>query len=108
MNCSRHGSASWFIAASLLVTGIFQASATGGTINFANNSSSQVINGQTSNPVSSNEVIYAGLYWSPLGSNNFFQLGSAVPIGEPLAGLFAGGTRTTGAETPGRGSAQFQ
>src|ERR1035441_8023775 len=80
----------------------------GGTVNFGNHSSSLVINGQTSLPVSAADNVRAALYWSPLASNTFVQLGATVPVGTPLPGLFVGGTRTNGPATLGGSSAKFQ
>src|SRR5438105_7478683 len=96
------------IAGWSLFFGCLNTSAAGGTVTFANNSSSNVINGQTGNPVTTNDGIHASLYWAPTGSSNFMQLGAAALIGDPLPGLFAGGTRTTGPETSGGSSGQFQ
>jgi hypothetical protein len=81
---------------------------TGGTVNFGNHSSSLVTNGQTSLPVTTSDNVQAALYWAPLGSESFVQLGAAVPVGTPLAGVFVGGTRTNGTDTPGGGSGLFQ
>lgn len=80
----------------------------GGTVNFGNHSSSKVINGQTSSPVTTNDNVRAALYWSPLGSDTFVQIGAAVIVGAPRPGLIVGGTRTSGAATPGGDSAKFQ
>ncbi len=79
-----------------------------GTVNFANNSSCLVINGQTQKPVALSDGIQAALYWAPSGSNNFVQLGAAIAVGVPLPGLFAGRTLSTGAGTTAGGAAQFQ
>ena len=81
----------------------------GGTVTFGNKGSAKVINGQTGNPVTTSDQIQAALYWAPLGSNTFVQIGSALTyVGTPLPGLFAGGTRTTGPATTGGSLAQFQ
>src|ERR1039458_4687207 len=80
------------VAVILVVTNA--AAQPGGTVNFGNHSSSRVINGQTSLPVSAADNVRAALYWAPLESNTFVQLGATVPVGTPLPGLFVGGTRT--------------
>ena len=80
----------------------------GGTVNFGNCSSNKVINGQTASPVTAANNVQAALYWSPLGSNSFTQLGATVAVGTPLPGLFIGGTRTTGAATAGGTNAKFR
>src|SRR5882672_4537256 len=90
-----------------LVLVCLDAHATGGTITFANSSSSKIINSQTGNPVTTNDNIQAALYWAPLGSSTFTQLGAAVRVGIPLPGLFAAGTRTTGEATSGGSDTQF-
>ena len=69
------------------------AFAAGGTVNFGNHSSSKIINGHSSLPVTTNDNVRAALYWAPLGSTSFGQLGATVAVGTPLPGLFAGGTR---------------
>jgi uncharacterized repeat protein (TIGR01451 family) len=81
---------------------------TGGTVNFGNHSSSLVINGPTSLPVTAADNIRAALYWAPLESSTFGQLGASVAVGTPLPGLFVGGTRTNGPATPGASSGLFQ
>ena len=80
----------------------------GGTVNFGNHSSSRVINGQTGLPVQAADNVRAALYWAPLASSTFVQLGATVPVGTPLPGLFVGGTRTNGPATPGGSNAKFQ
>src|ERR1017187_5779360 len=94
------------VAVALAVTNA--AAPPGGTVNFGNHSSSQVINGKTSLPVSAADNVRAALYWSPLASSTFIQLGATVPVGTPLPGLYVGGTRTNGPATPGGSSAKFQ
>ena len=97
----------------LCAAGIILATASvvaqpGGTINFGNHSSSLVTNGLTSQPAAAADNVKAALYWAPLGSDTFVQLGDAAPVGTPLPGLFAGGTRTTGSAAPGGSDAKFQ
>ena len=73
-----------------------------GTVNFANNNASKVLNGQTGNPVASTDNVRAALYWAPVGSSDFVQAtGAVVQVGVPLPGLFAGGTRTNQPASPG-------
>jgi hypothetical protein len=84
------------------------AQPSGGTVIFANNNNSLVMNSQTGAPVGTNDSVLAGLYWAPLGTSNFTQLGVPVFIGEPLPGIFAGGTRRCGTNTPGGSVGQFQ
>src|ERR1051326_1565325 len=79
-----------------------------GTVHFGGANSSLIINSLSGKPVSQDDGIKAALYWSPLGSNDFVQIGPAVTVGVPLPGLIIGGTRSTGPETPGGGIAQFQ
>src|ERR1019366_1656857 len=94
------------LAAVAVVLAVTNAAAQpGGTVNFGNHSSSRVTNGQTSLPVSAADNVRAALYWSPLASNIFVQIGATVPVGTPLPGLFVGGTRTNGPATPGGRSA---
>jgi hypothetical protein len=84
------------------------AQPSGGTVNFGNDNTAKVINGPTGNPVASSNNVQAALYWAPLDSTNFLQIGAAISVGVPLDGLFAGGTRTTDPGSPGGSSAQFQ
>ncbi len=79
-----------------------------GTVHFGGNTSTRIRNGWTGLPARAADGIKAALYWAPIGSTNFVQLGTAVDAGIPLPGLFIGGTRTTGLETAGGTSAQFQ
>jgi len=79
-----------------------------GTVHFAGNNSTRIINGLTGLPVTAADGVKAALYWSPLGSNKFVQIGTAVDVGVALPGVFIGGTRSAGPETPGGGRAQFQ
>jgi hypothetical protein len=81
---------------------------TGGTVNFANKSSTRLTNSITSNPVSTNDGVKAGLYWAPLNSGTFTLLGSPVTVGIPLPGIFAGGTRTNPPPPLGATTNQFQ
>ncbi len=93
----------------LMLTALGAAAQTGGgTITFANDHSSLVLNGRTGGAVTAADGIRAALYWSPLSITNFVALGPTVQVGVPLPGLFADGTRTTGVETPGGSLAQFQ
>ena len=78
------------------------------TVNFANNSTCLVTNGPTGNLVSISDNVRAALYWGAIGSGDFVQIGGTVTVGTPLAGLFDGGTRSTGAATAGGASARFQ
>jgi hypothetical protein len=80
----------------------------GGTVTFGNNGSSQVVISPGGNPVVSTNGVLAALYWSPIGSNNFVQIGASTSVAGPLPGIFAGGTRTTGTATPGGATGQFQ
>ena len=93
----------------IVIAGPFELCAqTGvGTITFANNSSSKLINGQTGNPVATSDLVQAALYWAPVGSNLFTQVGAATSVGVPLPGLFAGGTRSVRTNSGGA-TAQFQ
>lgn len=84
------------------------AGAAGGTVNFANNNSLRVTNGITGNPVALSDAIRAALYWAPLGSNTFVQIGESAIVGLPGVGLYAGGTRFAGDGTPGGASGRFQ
>jgi hypothetical protein len=79
-----------------------------GTVTFANMPASLITNGPTSLPVFASNGITAALYWSPVESNAFTQLGATVLVGAPAPGLFFGGTRTTGEDTPGGAPAKFQ
>ena len=79
-----------------------------GTVHFGGDSSTPIMNGLTGQPVTAADGIEAALYWSPIGSSNFIQLGQAVNVGVPVPGIVIGGTRTTGPETPGGASGQFQ
>ncbi len=81
-----------------------------GTVNFGNMSASLVTNGVTGNPVTIADNVRAALYWAPLSSNAFTQIGAAVPVGVPAPGLFVGGTRTNCSYPvpPSPASAQFQ
>jgi hypothetical protein len=80
----------------------------GGTVNFGNNSSNRIFNAHNGAIVTAAENLVAALYWSPLASNNFVQLGPPVPVGIPRDGIFVGGTRLTGEETAGGTSGKFQ
>ncbi|MGZ4962316.1 MAG: cadherin-like domain-containing protein [Limisphaerales bacterium] len=67
------------------------------SINFANNSGCQIINGITGNPVGAQDGFQAALFYAPLGfpAPAFSQSGPAVIVGKPVPGIFAGGTRLT-------------
>jgi hypothetical protein len=92
-----------------VMTGLSLQAQQNGTVNFCNNSSTRLTIGQTGSPVSTNDHISAALYWAPTGSNGFVMIGAVLTnVGFPASGIFAGGTRTTGASTPGGSSAQFQ
>src|ERR1041385_1060262 len=96
-----------FISACLAST--LTAHGASGTVDFANDGSAKVMNGQTGNPVATNDQIRAALYWAPMGSSTFTRIGSGyLLVGTPLAGIFAGGTIAAGAATSGGASAQFQ
>jgi hypothetical protein len=79
-----------------------------GSLIFCNNSSTLVGNSVTSQPVTTTDGVKAVLYWSPVGTSNFVQIGPVTTVGTPLAGLFAAGTRLTGATTSGGATGQFQ
>lgn len=95
-------------AAALLVTLSVHAQ---GTINFQNNAATAIINSFTGNPVASTDGLgmLVALYWAPIGSDTFVQLGGNVNMPSPSSqsGRFLGGTRTTGIETPPGELAQF-
>jgi len=93
------------LPAFFLATGIPTHAQSGGTVNFANDSSCKVINGQTASPATD---VNAALYWAPTNSTSFTQVGSSVTVGIPLPGIFAGGTRTTGPATSGGAEGWFQ
>jgi hypothetical protein len=67
------------------------------SINFANNGSCCVTNGVTGNPVRAEDGFQAALFYAPIGFavSAFLQNGPAVPVGKPVPGIFAGGTRLT-------------
>ncbi len=77
-----------------LVFGNVSHAQVGGTITFANDSSCKIISGQTSNPVSSTNGVQAALYWAPINSASFTQVGTNVAVGIPVSGIFAAGTYT--------------
>lgn len=103
----------------LLLIGSFLVTAVGafaqGTVNFANNSSSFIVNGATGQNVTSAQGFKAALYWAVDGTsdfNSFTQIGAissgfvgAVP---PGTGLISAGTRTTGNATAPGAFAMFQ
>lgn len=95
------------ITAGVLITSASNAKA-GGTVNFGNNSSNRIVNAHTAAAVDATANVKAALYWSPLETNSFVQISSAVTVGVPVAGIFIGGTCTTGDATPGGASAKFQ
>lgn len=80
----------------------------GGTVNFGNHSSSLVTNRLTGAAVTPGDNVRAALYWAPLGSSTFAQLGAAATVGVPLPGLFVGGTRLSGPATAGGSKGLFQ
>ena len=92
----------------LVVAAAGHAQTGGGTVSFVNSSSTKLINSLTGNPVTAADNVVAALYWAPVGSNTFVQLGAPMAVGIPLPGLYAGGTRTTGAATPGGSTGQFR
>ncbi len=96
-----------FLAVALALPA-WHALAASGTVTFANHGSSQVNNGYTSNAVTSGEGVKAALYWSPLGSNTFVQIGAVANVGISVAGVFSAGTRTNGPATTGGAIGQFQ
>ena len=79
-----------------------------GMVHFGSDRSTLVINGITGQPVPAADGIKAAVYWSPLNSSNFVQLGLAVQVGLPVPGFYVGGTRATGLETPAGVRARFQ
>ncbi len=79
-----------------------------GSVIFCNSSSTLVSNSVTGRPVAATDGVMAALYWSPVGTSNFVQIGSVTMVGIPLAGLIAAGTRVTGAATSGGATGQFQ
>ena len=81
---------------------------TGGTVNFANDNTCVVTNGQTTNAVTAAAGVKAALYWAPTNSSTFTQIGTNVAVGTPLSGLFVAGTRTNGVATPGGAIGKFQ
>jgi hypothetical protein len=81
---------------------------TGGTVNFANDNSCLVTNGQTGAAITGAQNVQAGLYWAPTNSSSFTLLAGTAPVGTPLPGIFVGGTRTNGPGTPGGAVGQFQ
>lgn len=95
------------LAALAIVAGTPRLQAAG-TVYFGNCSSNQVVHDQTLLPVAASNAVQAALYWSPTGTNNFIQLGDPVRVGVPLAGIYVGGTRTTGPETAGGTAGTFQ
>lgn len=94
----------------LLAVSLFgiNAVAAPGTVSFANHNGSKIIDGNTGNPITAPSGVRVALYWSPLSSNNFVQIGFTTNVGVPVPGIFAGGTRTCGDSTPGGTAGQFQ
>lgn len=84
------------------------ATAAPGTVVFGNHNGSKVINGHTGAAITTNMAVRVALYWSPLGTNSFAQIGPVTNVGFPVPGIFAGGTRTCGAGTTGGTAGQFQ
>ena len=80
----------------------------GGTVNFGNHNASKIINGHTGLAIATSNNVRAALYWAPLGSSTFTQLGNTVTVGVPLPGLFVGGARTTGPATAAGASGLFR
>ena len=81
-----------------------------GTINFANNNGSAVMDSLTGNKILAGSTFNAGLYWAVDGTVDdtlFVQIGASGNI-QPLDGLIAAGTRTTPNETAPGGNAMFQ
>ena len=78
-----------------------------GTVTFGNTSSTLVTNAQTGVPVTTADNVQTALYWSSPDQTTLVQIGASVPVGAPGQGLFFGGTRTTGPNTPA-GTAKFQ
>ncbi|PYJ00948.1 MAG: hypothetical protein DME25_19325, partial [Verrucomicrobia bacterium] len=77
------------LAAWAVLSGLSLNAEAGGTVNFANNGFTRIISSRSGNPVSTNDGVKAALYWSPLNSNSFVQIGATVAnVGYPLAGLF--------------------
>ena len=100
------------LMAALAFAGLKLGAQQAGTVTFGNDGSCVVSNGQAGRLVTAADGIQAALYWAPLASSNFVQIGAAVNVGVPLDGLFAGGTRmatnpATSAFTPGGSNAQF-
>lgn len=73
------------------------------SINFANNSICLITNGTTGNPVRVEDGFQAALFCAPTVSppSTMSQIGAAAPVGKPVPGIFAGGTRLTTAIAPG-------
>lgn len=85
-----------------------RAQTSGGTVNFANNNSVPVINGGTGAAITTANGVQAALYWAPTNFGALAQIGATAVVGVPLPGLFAAGTRTSGAATPGGATGKFQ
>lgn len=86
-----------------------------GTVNFQNAAASAVtdatLGGARVSPTNTPAAtaIHAALYWAPASDPlNFTQLGNSIQVGTAIAGVFIGGTRSTGPATPGGTPAQFQ
>lgn len=94
-----------FVLLALTQTGHAQP---GGTVHFGNDSSCRLTNGQTASPVTLTNNVKAALYWAPLGTNTFSQIGASVNVGNPLPGIFSGGTRTNDEGTIAGDVGQFQ
>ncbi len=82
----------------------------GGSVNFCNTSLTPIFNGPANRTVTAADSVQAALYWAPAGADpaTAVQIGSAVNVGVPLPGIFAGGTRFAGIATPGGTNGQFQ
>jgi hypothetical protein len=84
-----------------------------GTVNFANNATTLVIDSRDGMPVTSADGIRAALYWAPLSDpGNFTQLGASVLVqaipNAAFLGIYNGGARTTGDATAAGGAAWFE
>jgi hypothetical protein len=78
-----------------------------GTVTFAGNGLRD--NADTGSPlVTGAKMISVGLYWAPIGSTDFVLIGNPVDVGTPVAGVYNGGTRSTGPATVGGAQAQFE
>jgi hypothetical protein len=90
-NCQPHRL--FAIAATLVAFCLNVSAQQQGAVTFANNRSCPVKNGATRAPVTVADGFKAALFVAELGSNNFSQVGDSAPLGYPVAGIFAAGTR---------------